>query len=217
MMISRRLFFGGVPTTGFFTVLFVGLGLSACGGKIPLTSYYVLEFPQAPQMQLETGHASVVVMPFRASAMLAQDRIVYRPAPGKVGFYEYHRWAEEPSQTITTAFISRLRALKTFEMVVPFDGRTRVDYILKGRIEKLEEVDFGSGVKVEVRVAAEMVSSDDRKVIWRGTTEQTGQVTLGEVSAVVIAMSQAALAGLDELLTNLDKWFKANVVLPGPG
>ena len=186
------------------------LGLFGCGAKIPPTHYYVLELPAPPSAQVEAFPASAVVMPFRASAMLMQDRIVYRPAAGQVGFYEYHRWAEDPRQTVTSTFIDRLRALRTFETVVPFDGRTKADYLLRGRIEKLEEVDYGGGVTVNVRLTAELVSFDERKPIWQGAAEQQGRVEVGEVSAVVTEMSRAAQAGLDKLSADLDRWIRAN-------
>ena len=189
-------------------------GLSSCGGKIPPTNYYVLELPAIPRAQAEVVPATVVVAPFRASQMLTQDRIVYRPAAGEVGFYEYHRWAEDPRETITSTFISRLQALGTFATVVALDGRTKADYILRGRIEKLEEVDFGGGVSVHVRLSAELVTFDGRKPVWQGVSEQKGQVGVGEVSAVVAEMSRAVRAGLDKLSAELDGWVRANVSPP---
>ena len=198
----------------FVAALLLSVGFSSCGGKIPPTNYYVLELPAAPRAQAEAFPATAVVAPFRASQMLTQDRIVYRPAAGEVGFYEYHRWAEDPRQTITSTFISRLQALGTFATVVPHDGRTKADYILRGRIEKLEEVDYGGGVSVHVRLSAELVSFDDRKLIWQGVSEQKGQVAVGEVSAVVAEMSRAVRAGLDKLTAELDAWVRANVSPP---
>ena len=39
------------------------------------------------------------IEPFQTTGLLRQDRIVYRPSPVEVGFYEYHRWAERPNDT----------------------------------------------------------------------------------------------------------------------
>ena len=214
MMIPSRLSTRSNFAMCLALALLLSAGFSGCGGKILPTNYYVLEFPPAPLVQVDPFPASVVVMPFRASQMLTQDRIVYRPAAGEVGFYEYHRWAEDPRQTITSTLIERLRARRTFETVVPFDGRTEADYILRGRIEKLEEVDFGGGVSVHVRLSAELVSFDERKAVWQGVSEQKGQVAVGEVSAVVAEMSRAARVGLDKLCADLDGWIRTNVTPP---
>ena len=37
-----------------------------------------------------------------------------------------------------------------------YDGRSTADYILSGRLEKLEEVDYEGGVKVEIALSAQM-------------------------------------------------------------
>ena len=185
--------------------------LGSCGGKILPTHYYVLELPSAPMAAADALPFVVVVMPFRASLMLTQDRIVYRPAPGQVGFYEYHRWAEDPRETITYTMVNRLRARKTFETVLAFDGRSKSDYIIQGRIENLEEVDRGGTVAVHVKLSAELVTGEDRKPLWQGTSEAKGQVSVGEVSAVVTEMSRATETSLSKLVADLDEFVRSNL------
>jgi len=75
---------------------------------------------------------------------------VYRASPEQIGFYDYHRWAADPREFVTSAITDRLRASGTFADVEVYDGRSTADYILSGRLEKLEEVDYEGGVKVEV-------------------------------------------------------------------
>ena len=185
--------------------------LAACGGKIPPTHYYVLELPSAPMATADPLPFVAVVMPFRASRMLTQDRIVYRPAEGQVGFYEYHRWAEDPRETITSTMVSRLRARKTFETVLTFDGRSKSDFLIQGRVENMEEVDRGGTVSVHVKLSAELVSTEDRKPLWQGTSEAKGQVSIGEVSAVVTEMSRATQTSLSKLVADLDQFVRSNV------
>ena len=185
--------------------------LGACGGKILPTHYYVLELPPAPMASADSLPLVAVVMPFRASRMLTQDRIVYRPAPGQVGFYEYHRWAEDPRETITSTMVNYLRARKTFDTVLTFDGRSESDYVIHGRIEKMEEVDRGGTVSVHVKLSAELVSTEDRKPLWQGVSETKGQVSIGEVSAVVAEMSRATQTSLSKLVGELDQFVRSNV------
>jgi len=185
--------------------------LGGCGGKILPTNYYVLELPSAPMAAADALPFVAVVMPFRASRMLTQDRIVYRPAPGQVGFYEYHRWAEDPRETITSTMVNRLRARNTFETVLAFDGPSKSDYIIQGRIENMEEVDRGGTVAVHVKLSAELVTGEDRKPLWQGTSEAKGQVSVGEVSAVVTEMSRATETSLSKLVADLDEFVRSNL------
>ena len=192
------------------TVVVVTL-LGACGGKILPTHYYVLELPSAPMASADSLPFVAVVMPFKASQMLTQDRIVYRPAAGQVGFYEYHRWAEDPRETITSTMVSHLRSRKTFATVMTFDGRSKADYIVQGHIEKMEEVDRAGAVSVHVRLSAELVAMEDRKPLWHGTSESKGQVSAGEVSAVVTEMSRATQTSLNKLVADLDQFVRSSL------
>ena len=91
---------------------------------------------------------SIAVREFQSPVYLRQGPIVYRTTPEEIGFYEYHRWAADPRMLVTTAVIDHLRASGQFSMVSAYNGRPEVDYVLSGRLEKLEEVDYEGGVRV---------------------------------------------------------------------
>jgi len=153
---------------------------------------------------------TAVLQPLRASQMLTQDRIVYRPTQEEVGFYEYHRWAEDPRTTITNSVLSQLLQRGTFSQVALFDGRTRGDYIVRGSIDQLEEIDFGEGVSVRVRISLELTEAASNKPVWRKTSESTGQVAVGEVRTVVSQMSASATKTVEELVSGLDAFLRSN-------
>ena len=179
-----------------------------CGGKIPPTHYYVLELPPAPNPASEALPGTAVIMPLQASRMLIQDRIVYRPARGEVGFYEYHRWAEDPRDSLTRSLIRHLRSRGAFSSVVPFDGRSKADYIIRGTLERLEEVDSG-GVAVYVKISAQLISAEARETIWQGEGEGRGQVTAGEVRSVVAEMSRASHQAVKGLADQINEFVRS--------
>jgi uncharacterized lipoprotein YmbA len=183
---------------------------AACGGKIPPTNYYVLHFPPQQPASAKPLTATAVVMPLRASEMLTQDRIVYRETPEQVGFYEYHRWAEDPRLTITQAIIEQLRQRRTFRQVVLFDGRSKADYIIRGRLDRLEEVDYPEGVSVRVQLSVKLLDAQEAETLWQGAAEETGKVGVGEVRSVVAEMSAAARSGVEKLASELDTFLRAN-------
>ena len=179
-----------------------------CGGKIPPTHYYVLDLPPAPDPASEALPGSAVIMPLRSSRMLIQDRIVYRPAQGEVGYYEYHRWAEDPRDTLTKSLIKHLRSRGAFSNVVPFDGRSKTDYIIRGTLERLQEIDSG-GVAVYVKISAQLMSTEERETIWQGEGEGRGQVTAGEVRSVVAAMSRASHQAVKGLADQINEFVRS--------
>src|SRR5215469_3315403 len=97
----------------------VVLGLLAGCGSVhePATKYYKLDIPPAPMPAAPSAQVSLRIEPFRTTRMLGQDRIVYRPSPVEVGFYEYHRWAEPPNDTVTKAVADQLAKRRVFQSI----------------------------------------------------------------------------------------------------
>ena len=183
--------------------------LATCGGKIPPTFYYQLHLPDPPASGATPSPATALIMPFKASEMLTQDRIVYRPSPEEVGFYEYHRWAEDPRTTVTSSFHGQLRRRGTFSRVVGFDGRTQADYLIRGRIERLEEVDYGGEVTVRARLSLDLLELSTRETVWQGVSENSQPVQVAEVRSVVTQMSAAMRMSIDKLAADLDAFVRA--------
>lgn len=190
--------------------------LAGCGGKIPPTNYYVLDLPAPEAKPANTLPYSAVVMPFRSSEMLVQDRIVYRESASKVGFYEYHRWAEDPTTTLQRSMLAQLRAAGTFDRVVPFEGRTNVDYVIRGRLDQLEEVDYGGGVTVRVQVSAQLIDTESNRPVWTDTSEATGAVSTAEVSAVVEQMSSAMRSAVNQLVEGINTHLRSAAAQSAP-
>src|SRR3974390_2889079 len=90
--------------------------LAGCGGEIRYPKYYMLAIPPAPARAASGVHFSgtVAVRRFDSAPYLRQGRIVYREAPEQIGFYDYHRWADDPAETVTAAMMDALRAARLF-------------------------------------------------------------------------------------------------------
>ena len=76
---------------------FIGaLAISACGSaRYP--AHYTLHFePSAQAPASERGIGTLAIKELRCPDYLCEGRIVYRPTPAEVGFYQYHRWAVSP-------------------------------------------------------------------------------------------------------------------------
>lgn len=184
--------------------------LAGCGGKVPPTNYYVLDLPTPQARPSDPLPYTAVVMPFRTSKMISQDRIVYRESPSQVGFYEYHRWAEGPRDTILRSMIDQLRAKGTFARVVPFDGRTNVDFVVRGTLEELEEVDYGGGVKARVRISAQLIDAKTNRPVWADSAEASDAVSVGEVKAVVEQLGAAVQTSVARLVDGMNTYLRSN-------
>jgi len=178
--------------------------LTGCMGKVKYPAYYRLNLapPTDPPIRGDTL-PSIAVREFRAPAYLREGPIVYLTSPEEIGFYEYHRWAVDPRQTITQAIVEYLRASGKFKLVKIYDGRNDVDYVFSGHLEKLNEVDNEGGVQVEVALSAQVTDIHNGNTIWANSAAEKGKVEGRKVSSVVAQMSNLTDRGIEELLKSL--------------
>ena len=176
--------------------------LASCGGKVRYPNYYTLNLPAPPDPPpAENVHAAVAIREFRAPAYLKQGAIVYKPSPEQIGFYAYDRWAINPCEFVTNSVIDRLRASGDFTRVKLYDGRRDIDYVLSGRLEKLEEIDYAGGVKVEVAISAQMTNLATGATVWTNAVSEVGDVNKRDVPAVVSEMNRTMERAIGKLLS----------------
>jgi ABC-type uncharacterized transport system auxiliary subunit len=199
----------------FVCCALTALILTGCAGKVRYPNYYMLALapskdpPAADRQKLP----AIAVQRFETPAYLRQGRIVYRDSPEQIGFYNYHRWASEPGQLVTTAMIDTLRSVGSFSVVEPYDGREHTPYVLQGRLERLDEIDYDNHLQVEVRLSAQLLNTKTGTTVWAGETTKTALVDQRQVNSVVRAMGEATQQSLDQLVQDMTKQlFAATVV-----
>ena len=176
--------------------------LVGCGGAVKYPNYYTLHLPPPPDPPApENVHATLAVREFRSPVYLRQGAIVYKTSPEQIGFYNYHRWAVDPRDFVTNGVTDRLRASGNFAQVRTYDGRSDVDYVLTGRLEELDEIDYEGGVKVQVAISAQMVSLATGATVWTNSVSEVGTVSQHDVPAVVSAMNSTMGRAIEKLLS----------------
>jgi len=194
---------GGSPHL-LATALLGLLFLNACG-KVRYPTNYILNFPRPASVVAapDAAFGPVVINEFRCPEYLCQGRIVYRPRPEEIGFYEYHRWAMDPRQSITQLMADTLRARSIFKHAA-IQGRViDADYVLNGGLERLEEVDEGRDVRVECAISAQLIDTRTGAIVWSGTASETIPVEKRDVAGVVVALTTAAQTVVDRLVKSM--------------
>jgi ABC-type uncharacterized transport system auxiliary subunit len=177
--------------------------LSGCG-RVRYPAYYTLNLPAPPDPPVaENVRTSIAVREFQAPNYLKQGPVVYRPTPEEIGFYEYHRWASDPRMLVTSAVVDHLRAGGQFSMVSMYDGRPNNDYVFSGRLEKLEEVDYQAGVKVEVAISAQITRVATGATVWSNAVSEVGTVSQRSVPGVVSEMNRRMDVAINKLLATV--------------
>jgi ABC-type uncharacterized transport system auxiliary subunit len=176
--------------------------LTSCAGKVKYPNYYTLNLPAPPDPPAgEDAHAILAIREFRAPTYLRQGAIVYKTSPEQIGFYAYDRWATDPRDFVTNAVIERLRASGLFARVQPYDGNRDVNYVLSGRLEQLEELDYQGSVKVQVAISADMTSIATGATVWSNAVSEIGDVNQRDVPAVVSEINRTMERAINKLLS----------------
>jgi ABC-type uncharacterized transport system auxiliary subunit len=175
--------------------------LTGCGGKIRYPAYYTLNLPAPPDPPAKDNiRTSIAVREFQAPSYLRQGPIVYRKTPEEIGFYEYHRWAVDPGTLVTGAVIDHLSASGQYSTVSLYTGRPDNDFILSGKLEKLEEVDYQAGVKVEVAMIAQIINVRTGATVWSNAVSEVGTVSQRSVPGVVSEINRTVDLAINKLL-----------------
>jgi hypothetical protein len=85
--------------------------------------------------------------------------------------------------------------------VKPYDGRPDTEYVLSGRLEKLEEIDYEGGVKVKVAISAQMTDLATGATVWTNAVSEVGDVNKRDVPAVVSEMNRTMELAITKLLS----------------
>ena len=177
--------------------------LAGCG-RVRYPRYYTLNVPAPPDPPApESVRTSIAVRQFQSPVYLRQGPIVYRSTPEEIGFYEYHRWASDPRNIVTSAIVDHLRASGNFSAVSAYNGRPDNDYVLSGTLEKLEEVDYQSGVKVEVAMSAQITRVATGTTVWSNAVSEVGTVSQRTVPGVVSQMNRTMDQAINKLLSTV--------------
>jgi ABC-type uncharacterized transport system auxiliary subunit len=75
--------------------------------------------------------------------------------------------------------------------------------MLKGAIERLEEVDQGNDVRAICTISAQLLDTQTKSIVWRHTASQTVAVQKRNVAGVVSALSDAVHLTVDDLVRSL--------------
>ena len=187
------------------TVVFMGALVLAGCGSIRYPTTYVLNFPPpVPQPATSNGSLGpVAISDFRCPEYLCEGRIVYRPSPEVVAFYEFHRWAMDPRQAITQYLEDGLRARSLFQSVTVHERGSETAYVLSGNIERFEEVDQRRDVRVVCTISAQLLDTRTRSVVWSHTASETVSVEKRDIAGVVSSLAAAAGTAADRLLKSM--------------
>jgi ABC-type uncharacterized transport system auxiliary subunit len=99
---------------------------------------------------------------------------------------------------------------RVFKSVEISNGGEKADYVLRGTIDRLQEVDYMGAVRVQVSISAELEDPVRQQKIWSSAASSECVVAKSEVQAVVAAMGKASQQSIGRLTTDVTKFVQHN-------
>lgn len=184
-----------------------------CGATRPV-KYYTLNPAPTPEPSISVESnaplpVTILVGRITASHLYLDDPIVYSSGGVELGTYPSHRWAEAPTEMIESMLTQSLRAKGKFRSVGRLGSRARGDYILRGHLYSLEEVDSPS-LTARFALELELFHPETGAVVWTQSYSHDEPVNQKTVPAVVEALRQNVLTGIDQLTSSLDAYVSSH-------
>src|SRR6478672_327573 len=108
--------------------------------------YYFLSAPPVSATPNASSFpVTILVGRLSAPRILRDDRVVYGMTDVEMGVDDYHRWTEPPTEMIEQLLVERLRRTGQYKSVQKISSTARGDYLLRGRLNSLNEINEGSG------------------------------------------------------------------------
>jgi ABC-type uncharacterized transport system auxiliary subunit len=188
----------------------------SCVGPIHPMRYYSLERPAAsPAPNSNPIPVTILVGRVTGSHLYRDDRVVFGNGTGELGLYETQRWVETPIDMMEAVILQTLRASGRFRTVQPMGSDAVGDYIVRGHLISLDEID---AVPLVARFSIEL-DLFDRKTgttVWTGTYTHDEPVNEKTVAAVVEAFSRNVHTGIDQLTTSLTDYCASHPLPEAP-
>ena len=167
--------------------------MTACGQtKVPQDHYYRLNLTAPARMEQPVLPGILAIKRFSADGMLQVRGIIYsQPGrPLEVESYHYHHWTDIPPVMLQDILVGYLRAANAAPGIVAGGMDVEPDYILKGRINRLERV-TGSAHDGVLELEFSLIQAATRQVILQRSYRQQVRADNQTVAGTVAALNQA--------------------------
>jgi cholesterol transport system auxiliary component len=201
-----------------FPALMLGLGmLNGCGAARP-SKFYQLTAVSDRLSGADPSPYTVTLLlgPITSSHLYRDDHIVYTSSGQTMGTYEYHRWAEPPSEMIDDVLLRELRVSGRYQHVYSLRSDVRGDYLLHGHLYDFREIS-GNGLAARVAFEFELRDFKTGSTVWTRYYSHDEPVDGKDVPAVVAALNRNVVSGLSELREGLDQYFSTHTVVASTG
>ena len=185
------------------------LGFAACASAppVPEDQFYRLRVAQPSKPAAKPLFPGTIeVDRFVADGLTAGRPIVYSEAgkPFQVKEFHYHFWTQPPTVMLRDELVSYLRQAKVSTTVVTPEMRVPADFVLTGKITRLEKI-VGPPPKAVLELELGLRKAAGGKLIFFNTYRKESPSDGSGVDAAVHSLNKSLSAIYDDFVADLSK------------
>ncbi len=181
--------------------------LGCASDPAPRDRFYRLEVATPTVLESPPLAGTLEVDRLRVEAIAQGRRMLYRDTsrPEEIAQRAYHHWADPPNVMIQNQLVRYLRAAGAAESVVTPAVYVESDYLLAGRIVRLEHLLGGVESRVSVEIELVLMSQEGRELLLLETYREERTARGAGVAASVTAYEQAISAIFERFVADLPR------------
>ncbi len=189
---------------------------SGCGAARPVHFYVIDPGPMAANASAPQYPVTILISRITASHLYREDRLVYGADEVQFGIHENERWTESPVDMMQDLLLASLRSTGQYAAVARIGSMQRGNYILRGHLNSLYEVDKPA-LLARFSLELELFDSKAGVTVWSQTYSHDEPVSGKSVPNVIEAIDRDVHGGIQELTTSLGQYFASHPPQPAAG
>jgi ABC-type uncharacterized transport system auxiliary subunit len=187
-----------------------------CGAARPVHFYVIDPGPMSANAAAPPYPVTILLARITASHLYREDRLVYGGGDVQFGIHENERWTESPVDMMQDLLLASLRSTGQYASVARIGSMQRGNYILRGHLNSLYEVDKPA-LLARFSLELELFDSKAGTTVWTETYTHDEPVSGKSVPDVIEAIDRDVHGGIQQLTTSLGQYFASHPPQPAAG
>ena len=189
------------------------VGVYSCGERALVRHYYILELPAKGDYNAlpETlGEGVCEILDTKVPPAYAQKRIAVRKKSHEISYYQYHFWAVDPSENLTSLLENQIEMSKIFASSKSGLLKQIPDYQVISQVFKLEALDNGGIFYAHLEMGMELIEYEETRTVVRHKFERTKELSERDLNLFASELSIIIQEETQHFITKIRTYFKDN-------
>ncbi len=202
----------------YLLLLLVIFGLQSCGERTLIRHYYILELPEENRISNQDTLRSegiCEILRARIPPAYDQQRIAVRRRSHEISYYQYHYWAMNPAENLTSLMEQQIQLSQIFAYSSSEILKGVPDFQIGTDVYKLEVVDSDDHFYIRLEIRMELIDYITGKMVLSHSFDRTKTLENRDLNLFASELSIILQEETHNFITKIRSYFaKNNLLIP---